>query len=156
MKNSNKPPASGTAKALQPSADATRVRLQSPAEPAAVSLSPQERKALKARAHHLDPVVLIGDAGLSPAVLREIDVALRSHELIKVRMSGDERADRAGAADAVCVELGAMVVQQIGKSLVLFRRRPQETETPSKPKKPRGPRKSKKQLLGGGTVRKRI
>lgn len=156
MKTSNKVPASGAAKPLQPSGDATRARLQSPAEPAAVSLSPQERKALKVRAHHLNPVVLIGDAGLSPTVLREIDVALRSHELIKVRMSGDERAARARAAEAVCDELGAVAVQQIGKLLVLFRRRPQEAETPSKPKKPRGPRKSKKQILGGSTVRKRI
>ena len=156
MKTSNKPPASGTAKPLRPSGDANRARLQSPAVPAAVSLSPLERKALKARAHHLDPVVLIGDAGLSPAVLREIDGALRSHELIKVRMSGDERAERARGAEAVCGELGAVVVQQIGKLLVLFRRRPQQAETPSKPKKPRGPRKSKKQLLGGSTLRKRI
>ena len=156
MKTSNKPPASGTAKPLRPSGDANRARLQSPAETAAVSLSPQERKALKVRAHHLNPVVLIGDAGLSPTVLREIDVALRSHELIKVRISGDERADRAKAAEVICGELGAAVVQQIGKLLVLFRRRPPEAETPSKPKKPRGPRKSKKQLLGGSTVRKRI
>ena len=156
MKTSNKSSAAGTTTSLRLSDDSTRARLQSPAEPTAVSLSPQERKALKARAHHLDPVVLIGDAGLSPAVLREIDVALRSHELIKVRMSGDERAARARVAEAVCGELGAVAVQQIGKLLVLFRRRSQEAETPSKPKKPRGPRKSKKQILGGSTVRKRI
>lgn len=88
------------------------------------TLSPGERKALKARAHHLHPVVMIGEAGLTPAVLHEIGVALRSHELIKIRVLGQGRERRAWMAERICRELGASLVQQIGKILVIFRPRP--------------------------------
>ena len=109
------------------------------------ALSPLERKALKARAHHLNPVVMIGDAGLTPAVLREIDAALKSHELIKVRVAGDDRDMRAAAYATICTELDCAPVQHIGKQLVLFRAKPADT-TPAIPKRPAGPRKTKKQL----------
>jgi len=111
-----------------------------------IALSPAERKALKARAHHLDPVVLIGDAGLTPGVMREVDLALRSHELIKVRVAGDDREARLAASAQICDELGAASVQQIGKLLVLYRPLPIEAESTTRPKRPRGPRKTKKQL----------
>lgn len=87
-------------------------------------LSPAERKSLKARAHFLDPVVLVGDAGLTPAVLREIGVHLTAHELIKVRVAGDDREDRLAIYETICTELGASPVQHIGKMLVLYRPRP--------------------------------
>ena len=109
------------------------------------ALSPLERKALKARAHHLNPVVLIGDAGLTPAVLREIDAALKRHELVKVRMSGDDRDVRVAAYDSICSELDCAPVQHIGKQLVLFRANPDDA-APAKLKRPAGPRKTKKQL----------
>ncbi len=109
------------------------------------ALSPLERKTLKARAHHLNPAVLIGDAGLTPAVLREIDVALKSHELIKVRMSGDDRDVRVAAYDTICSELDCAPVQHIGKQLVVFRANPDDA-APAKPKRVAGPRKTKKQL----------
>ena len=111
-------------------------------------LSPLERKALKARAHHLKPVVLIGDAGLTPAVMREIDVALKSHELIKVRMAGDDRALRSVAYDSICAELICAPIQHIGKLMVLFRPLPRDPAAPAlvKSKRPAGPRKTKKQL----------
>lgn len=109
------------------------------------ALSPLERKTLKARAHHLNPVVLIGDAGLTPAVLREIDAALKSHELIKVRVTGDDRDARVAAYDTICTDLACAPVQHIGKQLVLFRATPADT-TPAKLKRPAGPRKTKKQL----------
>jgi len=117
-------------------------------------LSPVERKALKARAHHLDPVVMIGDAGLTPAVLREINVALGSHELIKVRVLGDDREARLEMYNTICTELNAAPVQNIGKLLILFRPKPEEEgSAPLKPRKPRGPRKTKKQLGGGLAVK---
>ncbi len=59
-----------------------------------IQLTPKERQALKARAHGLKPVVLLGNAGLSPPVLKEIDRALTAHELIKVKVPGDDRAER--------------------------------------------------------------
>ncbi len=88
------------------------------------AMEPRERKALKARAHALDPVVHIGDKGLSDAVLAEIDRALNSHELIKVRAGGMERDARDAALAEICRRLGAQPVQHIGKVLVVFRARP--------------------------------
>lgn len=90
-------------------------------------LTPSERRALKARAHHLQPVVMIGDAGLTPKVLHEIDVNLKSHELIKIRVLGDDRAARAGMVEAICGPLAAAPVQHIGKILVIFRPRPEDS-----------------------------
>ncbi|MBX9905317.1 MAG: ribosome assembly RNA-binding protein YhbY [Burkholderiales bacterium] len=91
-----------------------------------LTLNPAQRRALKARAHHLQPVVLVGDAGLTPTVLREIDINLKSHELIKIRVFGDDRAARAAMIEAICTPLNAVAVQHIGKILVLFRPRPAE------------------------------
>ena len=58
------------------------------------TLAPAQRRALKIKAHHLEPVVIVGDAGMTPAVLREIDVHLKSHELIKIRVAGNDRDAR--------------------------------------------------------------
>ena len=87
-------------------------------------LSPLERKSLKARAHALEPVVQIGADGLTPAVVREVDVALTAHELIKVRAGGDDRVSRRALLEALCEQTGASPVQHIGKVLVLWRARP--------------------------------
>jgi len=89
-------------------------------------VTPAERKALKARAHKLDPIVTIGGKGLTDAVLAEIDFALKAHELIKVRAGGMDRDDREQAMSAICARTGAEAVQHIGKILVLFRPRPAE------------------------------
>lgn len=96
-------------------------------------LTSVERRALKARAHHLQPVVMVGDAGLTPTVLREIDINLKSHELIKIRVLGDDRAARAALIDAICTQLEAAAVQHIGKILVVFRPRPDDAPVPGKP-----------------------
>jgi RNA-binding protein len=96
-------------------------------------LSPAKRRELKARAHALDPVVQIGGAGLSPAVLAEIDRALKSHELIKVRVQGADRHAREALLEEICRETGANPVQHIGKMLVAFRENPDAVVTPSKP-----------------------
>ena len=84
-------------------------------------LSPSRRRELKARAHALDPVVLIGGAGLTPAVLAEIDRALKSHELIKVRVPGADHPEREEILAEICRQTEAQAVQHIGKVLVLFR-----------------------------------
>jgi len=88
-------------------------------------LSPSRRRELKARAHPLDPVVLIGAAGLTSAVLAEIDRGLRSHELIKVRVPGADRTEREVILAEICGRTGAQPVQHIGKVLVLFRENPE-------------------------------
>jgi RNA-binding protein len=91
-----------------------------------------ERRALKARVHHLQPVVMIGDAGLTPAVLKEIDVHLKSHELIKIRAPNADRLCRKQWIDEICRTLEARAVQHIGKMLVVFRPRPEEAQ-PARP-----------------------
>ncbi len=90
-------------------------------------LSPARRRELKARAHKLAPVVLIGGTGLSTQVLAEIDRSLKSHELIKVRVNA-ERAVRDAAFQEICRQTGAQPVQHIGKILVLFREKPESSD----------------------------
>ena len=84
-------------------------------------LTPVERSALRAEAHGLKPVVIIGEAGLTPSVMKEISSSLDSHGLIKVRVFGDDRAMRTEIYENICTELQAHPVQQIGKLLVVYR-----------------------------------
>ncbi|HYN62792.1 MAG TPA: YhbY family RNA-binding protein [Rubrivivax sp.] len=86
-----------------------------------ITLTPAERKEKRGLAHHLDPVVLIGAEGLTPAVLKEADSALKAHGLIKVRMFSDSREERMAALQRLAEALGAAAVQHIGKLLVLWR-----------------------------------
>ena len=90
------------------------------------SLNKQEILALRARAHHLNPVVMVGQHGLTEAVIRETETALRAHELIKVRVLGDERDERLLIGEEWCAATGAQLVQHIGKLLVLYRERPDD------------------------------
>lgn len=85
-------------------------------------LTAAQRKALKARAHKLEPVVIIGAKGLTGDVVAEIERALTAHELIKVRAPGLERAARDTALSAICEKTGADAVQQVGKVFVLYRK----------------------------------
>jgi RNA-binding protein len=86
-------------------------------------LSAAERKELKARAHQLEPIVMIGSKGLTDEVVNEVDVALKAHELIKVRAAGLEREQRDDALKALCQRTGAESVQSIGKVFVIYRKR---------------------------------
>ncbi|MCG2584231.1 ribosome assembly RNA-binding protein YhbY [Massilia sp. TS11] len=86
-----------------------------------IKLTPAERSELRAQAHGLNPVVMVGESGLTPAVMKEIAASLDAHGLIKVRVFGDEREDRIAIYETICEELGAAPVQHIGKLLVLYR-----------------------------------
>jgi putative YhbY family RNA-binding protein len=86
-----------------------------------LKLTPAERSELRAEAHALKPIVLIGEAGLSPAVLKEIDAGLNSHGLIKVRVFGDDREARVAMYDTICNSLEAAPIQHIGKLFVIYR-----------------------------------
>ncbi len=90
-----------------------------------LKLSPAERSALRAEAHGLSPVVLIGEAGLTPAVMKEINAGLNAHGLIKVRVFGDDREQRIQFYESICAELDAAPIQHIGKLLVLYRPKPE-------------------------------
>jgi RNA-binding protein len=86
-----------------------------------LKLTPAERSELRAEAHGLSPVVIIGEGGLTPAVTKEIDLSLNAHGLIKVRVFGDDREARVAIYETICEQLKAAPVQHIGKLLVLFR-----------------------------------
>ncbi|NDG16338.1 MAG: YhbY family RNA-binding protein, partial [Betaproteobacteria bacterium] len=108
----------------------------------AIQLTPAERKIHRANAHHLDPVVMIGNDGVTPAVVKEIDLALLSHGLIKVRVLGDDRENREAMFHSLCDELSAAPIQHIGKLLVMWRpaqAKEKKTDTERKP----GPREFK-------------
>ncbi|KPN70846.1 ribosome assembly RNA-binding protein YhbY [Neisseria sp. 83E34] len=85
-------------------------------------LTPREIAELKARAHSLNPVVMIGQHGLTESVIKETDAALKAHELIKVRVLGDDRQERIAICEALCRAVDAQLVQHIGKLLVLWRK----------------------------------
>jgi putative YhbY family RNA-binding protein len=89
-----------------------------------IEITPQQRRALRAQAHPLHPVVSVGQAGLTPRVLHEIDVALRAHGLVKVRVFSDDRAQREAMLAQVAHALDAAPVQHLGKLLIVWR--PQE------------------------------
>jgi RNA-binding protein len=105
----------------------------------ALQLSIAERKAHRAEAHHLDPVVMIGNDGLTPAVVKETDAALSAHGLVKVRVLGDDRAAREATYNQLADQLGAAPIQHIGKLLVLWRPKPEKEKAVDEDRKP-GPR----------------
>ena len=105
----------------------------------AIQLTPAERKDKRADAHHLDPVVMIGGDGLTPAVVKEIDAALNAHGLIKVRVFSDERETRNAFFATLAEQLSAAAIQHIGKLLVLWRPVPPKEKVEREDRKP-GPR----------------
>ena len=105
----------------------------------AIELSIAERKAHRAQAHHLDPVVMIGNDGLTPAVQKEVNAALNAHGLIKVRVLGDDRAARETIYLQLADQLGAAPIQHIGKLLVLWRPTPPKARAEDEERKA-GPR----------------
>lgn len=107
-----------------------------------LQLSSEERSGLRARAHALKPVVSIAENGLTEAVLKEIDVNLNAHELIKVRVYGDSREDRVAYLEQICSQLGAAEVQHIGKLLVIYRPSPIAKEKAAAAAKTSQPRRS--------------
>lgn len=87
----------------------------------ALTLSAEQRSELRSQAHALKPVVLIGAEGLTDAVLKEIKVHLAAHQLIKVRVFGDEREERLAIYEEICDRLSAAPIQHIGKLLVIYK-----------------------------------
>jgi RNA-binding protein len=87
----------------------------------ALTITPAQRKSLKADAHDLSPVVMIGGDGLTPAVIKEAKLAISHHGLIKVRVFGDDRETRIAIYEELCDKLDAAPVQHIGKLLVLWK-----------------------------------
>jgi putative YhbY family RNA-binding protein len=107
-----------------------------------IVLTPAQRKVHRADAHHLDPVVLIGGDGLTPAVVKEVDAALAAHGLIKVRVFSDDRTQREAFFTQLANDLNAAPIQHIGKLLVLWRPLPAKEKAVDEDRKP-GPREVK-------------
>jgi RNA-binding protein len=114
-------------------------------------VTPAQRRRLRARAHTLDPVVLIGHSGLSAAVLEEVERALKSHELIKIRIAGAERGDRERMLEQVCRATGADPVQHIGKILVIHRDNPDVPAPAARPARESRTAAARKGARGGPT-----
>lgn len=91
-----------------------------------VTITSRERVHLKSRAHALEPVVKIGERGVTDGVVAEIDRALTAHELIKVRAGGADRDARAALVEAIRTRTDATLVQHLGKVMILWRPRPKE------------------------------
>jgi RNA-binding protein len=81
----------------------------------------QIKKALKAKAHKLKPVVMIGAKGLTEQVLNEADIALDAHELIKIKVAGADKEEKVALAETLCRELDAEFIQKIGNIITIFR-----------------------------------
>lgn len=127
----------------------------------ALELSIQERKAHRADAHHLDPVVIVGSDGLTAGVQKEIDLALNSHGLIKVRVTGDDRAAREAVYLKLCDDLACAPIQHIGKLLVLWRPMPAKERKYGEAKadgdnRMRGPMEVKIAKTSRGTGRREV
>ena len=112
-------------------------------------LPPKKLRALRAKAHHLNPVVMIGNHGLTPTIIREIDRNLKAHELIKIRASTDDRELRVKWFEEICDALVAAPVQHIGKIYIIWRHSPELVAARAKaalpPTKRKAPRETKRQ-----------
>ena len=117
-----------------------------------IPLTAKRRSELRAEAHKLNPVVIIGDKGLTDEVIAEIDRSLKAHELIKVRAAGGERDSRDAWLEGICARLEAHAVQQIGKIFVIYRENPKEKEARKKPAA--APKKSAKAAAPGDKVKR--
>jgi len=119
-------------------------------------LTPSRRRALRARAHSLNPTVIIGEARLTPAVLAELNRAVDAHELIKIKVAGLPRGERDAMLQEICDALGAAPVQHIGRMLVVFRENPDaagdgpaaESRAESTPQRRRRPPAGRPRLKG--------
>ncbi len=105
----------------------------------AIVLTPAQRKEHRAAAHHLTPVVMIGNDGLTAAVEKEVNLALNAHGLIKVRVFSDDRASREATFASLADSLSAAPIQHIGKLLVLWRPMPEKEKVERDDRMP-GPR----------------
>ena len=122
-----------------------------------IEISPTQRRALRAAAHHLQPVVSISQKGLTPSVLAEIDRCLTAHELIKLRLYGIEREHREALFSEICTALNCHVVQHIGNLIVLWRERPGDSfaQEPALAKRRKSESMTKKQAAARSEARSR-
>lgn len=88
-----------------------------------ITMNTSEKQALRAKAHHLKPVIWVGAKGLTPALVKETNIALETHELIKVKMNGLEKEDKKPFITALCAELTAELIQLLGNIAIIYRKK---------------------------------
>ena len=120
-----------------------------------IELNSEQRRALRAQAHHLNPVVSISKNGLTEPVLKEIDRSLKAHELIKVKVHGLERDDREALLAEISNELACAPVQHIGNILVLWREKPAAAEDPKPARRAAKPLTKKQAMAAADKPRRR-
>ncbi|SFW10755.1 YhbY family RNA-binding protein [Nitrosovibrio sp. Nv17] len=115
-----------------------------------LSLALDHRHTLRALAHAIRPIVWIGPDGLSENVLRELDLGLTSHELVKIRVFEEKREARNALLEEMCHRLGAAPVQHIGRILIIYRPKPDGAPQPVAPatRRKHEPRRSKRSFQG--------
>ncbi len=86
-----------------------------------MEINPVQKKALRAKAHKLKPVVTVGGRGLGKSVLAEIDQSLSHHELMKIRLNAEDRTQKKALIDTICRETGSQMIQAVGHVLTLYR-----------------------------------
>ena len=86
-------------------------------------ISGKQKRALRARAHHLKPVIFVGAGGISPSVLAELEAALDAHELVKLRLHATDRLERRHIVETLCRRAHAVLVASIGRTAVIYRER---------------------------------
>ena len=89
-----------------------------------MSLSTKQRKQIRSAAHSLKPVVMLGQHGLTDAVLAAVDEALDQHELIKIKLAGSDRDERQDLMQTICKATQAQPVVVIGATAIIFRQHP--------------------------------
>lgn len=109
------------------------------------TLSVSQRRLLSAQGHSLSPVVLIGKAGLTSNVIEELDRGLLSHELIKIKVQLNDRNTRKAIYEEICQRLNAEPIQQIGKILLVYRPKPEQSEQPGGKQTPNSTKRAKRE-----------
>jgi RNA-binding protein len=92
-----------------------------------MALSGKQRRTLRALGHQLKPVILVGQAGITPAVVNATVQALHDHELIKIKLQETDRIARAEAALQLATQTGAELAQSLGRTVLLFKARPEDS-----------------------------
>ena len=85
-------------------------------------MTPSQRQTFKRQAHHLKPVILVGAKGLTEALVKETDIALETHELIKIKLNGLEKEDKQPFIDTLCTQVHAELIQLMGNMALVYRK----------------------------------
>ena len=112
--------------------------MTTPTNPKKQSLMPagKLRKALRAAGHHLSPVVQVGKEGVTAAVLNQLDEALETHELVKVKVGSESPEDRFEAAARLASAPGARLAQVLGRTVLVYRKHPKKPKFEPNPRLP--------------------